>query len=82
MKSVNVYKISFIERLAITYHDSGFLDDITIQLFLFLLGLKDEATRFQKFIDHNKVYEMSQLDAAVQLKRESVKKSDARVVSS
>ena len=39
-------EISFIERLAIIYHDSGFLDDITIQLFLFLLGLKDEATRF------------------------------------
>ena len=82
MKSVNVQKISFIERLAITYHDSGFLDDITIQLFLFLLGLKDEATRFKKFIDQNKVQEMSQLDAAVQLERESVKKSDARVVSS
>ena len=81
MKSVNVQKISFIERLAITYHVSGFLDDITIQLF-FLLGLKDEATRFKKFIDQNKVQEMSQLDAAVQLKRESVKKSDARVVSS
>ena len=82
MKSVNVQKISFIERLAITYRDSGFLDDITIQLFLFLLGLKDEAARFKKFIDQNKVQEMSQLDAAVQLKRESVKKNDARVVSS
>ena len=48
-------KISFIERLAIIYHDSGSLDDITIQLFLFLLGLRDEATRFKKFIDQNKV---------------------------
>ena len=55
MKSVNVSKISFIERLAITYHDRVFLDDITIQLFLFLLGLRDEATRFKKFIDQNKV---------------------------
>lgn len=48
---------------------------LPLNYFFFLLGLKDDATRFKEFIDQNKDYEMSRLHIGVLFKERASRRA-------